>query len=377
MMKMKDLLPSWTDYPQGRLFSLDLLRGLDMFLLTVIGPLVVAAQTGWKCFPEPFYRQFFHGWEGFVLWDIIMPLFIFMCGAAMPFALRKRLQEGPGAFWKHVLGRVALLWFLGGLVQGHWAELNPNTFTPYSNTLQSIAIGYLAVAAAMTIRSRAVQIAIPVAMTVLYTVLLAFGGDYSQFGNFAYRIDHAALSALLPADNAFVVRPSHYTWFLTSLMFAVMTFAGYFATLILIGGGSQWRKAGWLFAYGAVLLALGYGSAPWIPIIKPIYTTSCTALAMGWCVISLAVLYVITDIWMFRRGTSLLLLFGQYALTAYFVSHFFAPVLSAASHLIGDGFISYLPKSSSGFALKALELVLLVLVMLVWRRLKSCGEVKK
>ena len=108
-MTMRNLLPSWADYPQGRLFSLDLLRGLDMFLLTVIGPLVVEAQASWKCFPRSFYRQFYHGWEGFVLWDVIMPLFIFMCGAAIPFALRKRLQEGPVTFWKHVLGRVALL----------------------------------------------------------------------------------------------------------------------------------------------------------------------------------------------------------------------------------------------------------------------------
>ena len=370
---IKNLLPSWSDYPLERLFSLDLLRGLDMFLLTVIGPLVVEAQASWKCFPEPFYRQFHHAWEGFVLWDIIMPLFIFMCGAAMPFALRKRLQEGSGTFWRHVLGRVALLWFLGGLVQGHWAELNPNTFSPYSNTLQSIAIGYLAVAAAMTIRSRAVQIAIPVVMTVLYTVLLAVGGDYSQFGNLAYRIDHAALSALLPADNTFVARPSHYTWALTSLMFAVMTFAGYFATLILVGDGSKWRKAGWLFAYGVLLLALGYGCSPWIPIIKPIYTTSCTALAMGWCVISLAVLYVITDIWMFRRGTSLLLLFGQHALTAYFVSHFFLPVLKSFACCIGCGIIARFP-SGEGFIMTTLCTAELIIVLVLWRRIRSVAK---
>ena len=366
-------IPNPKSYSEKRLFCLDALRGLDMFLLTMIGPMVVAVQTGWKCFPEPFYRQFHHAWEGFVLWDIIMPLFIFMCGAAIPFALRKRLQEGPGTFWKHVFKRVALLWFLGGLVQGHWAELNPNTFSPYSNTLQSIAIGYLVVAAAMTIRSRAVQIAIPVVMTVLYTVLLAFGGDYSQFGNFAYRIDHVALSALLPAGNAFVVRPSHYTWFLTSLMFAVMTFTGYFATLILIGDGSKWRKAGWLFAYGVVLLGLGYGSSPWIPIIKPIYTTSCTALAMGWCVISLAVLYVITDIWMFRRGTSLLLLFGQCALTAYFVSHFFLSALKAAAHCMGCGIIARW-QTGECFVVTALSVLELIGVLVIWRRIRGIGK---
>ena len=35
-----------------RLFSLDALRGLDMILLTVVAPLVNAAQRGWKCFPD-------------------------------------------------------------------------------------------------------------------------------------------------------------------------------------------------------------------------------------------------------------------------------------------------------------------------------------
>ena len=41
-----------------------------------------------------------------------MPLFIFICGAAVPLALPRRLDAGgrPGlAYWRHVLGRVALL----------------------------------------------------------------------------------------------------------------------------------------------------------------------------------------------------------------------------------------------------------------------------
>ena len=88
-----------------RLFSLDVLRGLDMMLLTVVGPLVCAAQKGWNCFPDWFMRQFNHGWECFTLWDIIMPLFIFMCGAAMPLALERLLKKGGGAFWRHVLAR--------------------------------------------------------------------------------------------------------------------------------------------------------------------------------------------------------------------------------------------------------------------------------
>ena len=95
-----------------RLYSLDVLRGLDMFLLTVVGPLVMAANKSWECFPPEFIQQFEHGWVGFRFWDIIQPLFIFMSGAAIPFALEKRLAAGPRVFWEHVVCRVALLWFL-------------------------------------------------------------------------------------------------------------------------------------------------------------------------------------------------------------------------------------------------------------------------
>ena len=84
-----------TDRPkaEGRLFSLDLLRGLDMLLLTVVGPFFAALDKA-VGLPSGFMRQFHHEWGGFTLWDIIMPLFIFMCGCAVPFALGKRLKDG-------------------------------------------------------------------------------------------------------------------------------------------------------------------------------------------------------------------------------------------------------------------------------------------
>ena len=62
-------------YNEERLYSLDLLRGLDMVFLTVVGPLVWAVHAGWGL-PDGFLYQFTHPWEGFAAWDIIMPLFI-------------------------------------------------------------------------------------------------------------------------------------------------------------------------------------------------------------------------------------------------------------------------------------------------------------
>ena len=365
------LLPSIADYPRERLFSLDLLRGLDMVLLTVVGPLVCAAQRSWNCFPEGFMRQFGHGWDCFTLWDIIMPLFIFMCGAAMPFAMGRRLAGGKDVFWRHVLLRVAWLWFLGGLVQGNWMDMNSRTFSPFSNTLQSIAVGYLATAAVMTVPSEKFRMLAPVALAGLYTLLLVIGGDYSRFGNFAQKVDHAILSLLLPSDNRYVANPSHYTWFLTSLMFASMTMCGFHAAQVLRAGWTEKRKAMVLFACSAGLLLLGRVSAFWIPVIKPIFTLSFTSLAMGWCVFALAFLYVVCDIWKIRRGLSIVLLFGQCALTAYFTSQFLRPVLNAFAHLMGDGLAAHLPKSAAGLVVCALSIVGMILIMLCRRKLRT------
>ena len=322
-----------------RLFSLDLLRGLDMMLLVVVGPLVKAMDKAWGLSPSVM-GQFKHGWECFTLWDIIMPLFIFMCGAAVPFALGRRIEGGKAgkSFWRHVLFRVAVLWALGMVIQGNLLSLDWGRMSPYSNTLQSIAAGYLVAACTMVIRSKAVRIAVPVVLALTYTALLAFGGDYSQFGNFAFKVDNAILTAILPADNPFVTKPSHYTWFATSLMFAAMTLAGYHATEILRVEGGKKSKAIKLFAYGVALEVVGWGVLPWIPVIKPIFTLSFTAQAMGWCVISLAVLYVLVDIFMLRKGLGIVILFGQCALTAYLVGGFFRPVLVKLAEILTQGF---------------------------------------
>ena len=79
-----------------RLFSLDVLRGLDMLFLCVVQPLIYTvcqAWCWWDFEKHPVTRQFEHFWGGFTAYDLIMPLFIFMCGAAIPLALPKRLDR--------------------------------------------------------------------------------------------------------------------------------------------------------------------------------------------------------------------------------------------------------------------------------------------
>ena len=161
-------------------------------------------------------------------------------------------------------------------------------------------------------------------------------------------------------------------------MFAAMTLVGFHATEILRSGGEKRQKAMRLFAFGAALEAFGWVVSPWIPVIKPIYTLSFTAQAMGWCVLSLAALYVLTDVLMLRKGLGVVVLFRQCALTAYLVGGFFRPVLTKLADTLIQGFPFAFGLDSAAMGLVsscvvACEITLVLAIRQGLRR-RRCGE---
>lgn len=355
-----------------RLLSLDVLRGLDMLLLTVAAPVFWAADKAWPV-PEAVRLQFRHAWGGFTLWDIVMPMFIFACGAAVPYALSKRLDEdgwATPAFWKHVFARVALLWFGGLLVQGNLATLDPLKISPFNNTLQAIAVGYLVTALVALIPFRALRIAMPLVFAAAYGALLHFLGDYTEGGNLAQAVEQKILGAILPAGSA-ALKTHGYTWFLTSLMFGAMAMCGAQCAETLRGPWSKGRKSAALFILGAALLGAGWALTLVVPCIKHIFTVSFSCLAMGWCVLALAILYVLTDVLGARRGWWPMVLFGQCAFTAYMATHFFKPALGACTKSIVQGFPRFIDKAYMPLANAVVTAVVLTLVLVIRRRLRG------
>ncbi|MBR4172475.1 MAG: DUF5009 domain-containing protein [Kiritimatiellae bacterium] len=350
----------------GRLFSLDFLRGLDMFLLVAIGPLMRGADKAWGLSPS-IMAQFRHGWEGFTLWDIIMPMFIFMCGAAIPLALTKRMKDGhpTGAFWRHVAWRFVLLWFLGMMAQGRILTLDPMQISPYNNTLQTIAAGYLITALLMLTRNRIVQIVVPVLLFAAYGILLACFGDYTETGNCAYQVEMSVLRWIVPpGSKAFQI--GGYTWFLTTMMFAFMSLCGYHCTEILRSGCTPCRKMVMLLALGGGLLGLGWLLSIWVPVIKPIFTVSFTAQAMGWCVLAWALLYLITDMYQLRRGLGVFILYGKFALTAYLCHTVFHSATDRVAQTLAQGLPRIFGAAAQPFTLACV--MVLVITWLVWIR---------
>ena len=83
-------------------------------------------------------------WEGFSSWDLVMPLFLFMSGVSIPFAFSKyKTDTNKLPIYRRIGKRVLLLWIFGMLCQGNLLALDPQNIAFFSNTLQSIAVGYL------------------------------------------------------------------------------------------------------------------------------------------------------------------------------------------------------------------------------------------
>ncbi len=313
-----------------RLLSLDVLRGLDLFMLVGLQPVLWQALGKMdESATTLFLRaQLDHvPWEGFSAWDLVMPLFLFMSGVTMPFSLPKYLsQNSHGVLWKRVIKRVLMLFAFGILVQGNILSLDPTRIYLYSNTLQAIAIGYLLTVPIMLYLKPRTQIVAIAALLILYTAPMLLFGDWSREGNFAAIVDKAILGrwrdgSYLAEDGSWQFAAWYdYTWLWSSLTFCCTVAMGSLAGgIIRRGNDNRERTAMILVAVGAALIAAGWLWGLWHPIIKRIWSGSMTLFSGGWCFLLLGVFYWWIDVKGHKRGTKWLLYYGCNAIAAYLI----------------------------------------------------------
>ena len=306
--------------PSQRIVSVDALRGFDMFWIAGGGPLVMAFC---KLFRNPLPpwldRQFDHVvWEGFVGWDLIMPLFLFIVGVAMPFSVGKRVERGDsrGSIYRKVVYRVVVLWILGMIAQGHLLAFDSHNLQFYSNTLQSIAAGYLIASIALVELPIRGQAGLCGALLVVYWALMRFvpvpgygAGVLTPDGNLAMYIDKALLGHFQDGTP--------YTWILSSLGFGATVLMGVLAGHLLRSKLAGTRKAVLLAGAGLGCLAGGWLWSFPFPIIKHLWTSSMVLWSGGWCLLLLALFYWLIDVLGYRRWAFPFIVIGMNAIVAY------------------------------------------------------------
>lgn len=321
---------------QQRLESLDVLRGFDLFCLVALGKIVhkLSEATQASVF-DSILPCFNHvHWEGFSSWDLVMPLFMFMSGITIPFALsRYKESSDKSLVYKRIAKRVILLWIFGMMCQGNLLALDPNRIYLYSNTLQAIAMGYLISALFFLHTKIRTQIIGAIILLLGYWMMMEFivignygSGNYSPDGNLAEWIDRVVLGRF--RDGASLVNGEvvfsegyRYTWILSSLTFGVTAMSGTFAGYIL--KYKEWmpqKKLTYLFIIGASMVAMGWIWGIWHPVIKKIWTSSMVLVSSGYCFLLMALFYYIIDYKGYRKYTGWLKVYGMNSIMAYMLS---------------------------------------------------------
>ena len=275
-----------------RLLSLDILRGADLAMLVLIQPILFRAlKTAHPA--EGTIGHFIMGqlshlpWEGFCFWDIIMPLFMFMSGITIPFAMAryKRGERIGGSFYRRILKRFVVLWVLG---------------------IVAVSLSFIA-----------------------YIAIFALWGhfDFTIDANICEAIDRAVLGRFRDGVQwqgaTWHWDPTyHYTWIMSSLNFIVTVYLGTLAGYLLKSTRTAMQKFRWLMWGGAAMIAVSLLMHPWIPIIKHIWSSSMTLFAGGICFVLMGLFYYIIDVKGCRRGWMWLRYYGMNSLAAYFIGDY-------------------------------------------------------
>lgn len=312
-----------------RIIAIDALRGFDMFWITGGKSLVFSITAilflKFPGFQSALDHHFHHvPWgERLVFYDLIMPLFLFIVGASMPFSFARRLEDGQSktALYRKILTRVAILWVIGMVKQGDLLRFDPGTLRLYSNTLQAIAAGYLIGGVVMLncgIRGQGIATAV---LLLLYWALLSwvpFGGHpagtIADKVNLAQHVDAWLFGSFTDASS--------YTWGLSSLGFGATVLFGILAGHILRGQSDGWRKLYLLVASGVALIVVGELWNLVHPINKYIWTSSMAVWTAGWCFLMLAAFYLVIDLLGYRKWAFLFVVLGANALVAYMADFF-------------------------------------------------------
>jgi predicted acyltransferase len=314
--------------PGRRIASIDALRGFDMFwLMQEESGLVLALAAALHLpFQSALARQLDHTpWVGFTFWDLIAPLFLFIVGLSLPFAIESRQRRGNcrKTILGHILRRTAVLIVLGlvfnGILQLNFADFR------YTGVLQRIALSYVFAAIITLMTGVRGQIAWTVALLVGYWAIMAlipvpcFGRNVlTPQGNLAGYLDRL----FLPGKFCCYVYGDN-EGYLSTIPSVATVMLGVLCAHLLKARRSENFKVWAMIAGGLVSLALGLAWGLVFPIITRLWTSSYTLYCNGWCMLLFALFYWVIDVKGYQKWAFWLKVIGLNALTIYLLQELF------------------------------------------------------
>jgi len=308
--------------PRERLLSLDALRGFDMFWITGGSYLIakIAEYSGADWLMAIAGQMYHPVWEGFVFYDLIFPLFMFISGVAIPFALVSKLERKTpkSELARKALKRALILVVLGFIYNGVFTNgfVNPR----FSSVLGQIGLAYL-FAALIVIYSKSFKswifwiagILSGYAFLQLLVPVPGFGaGVLSPEGCINSFIDRSFLPGKLDGG---IYDPEGILCIVSAV---AVTLMGAVAGYILRGGkNSDNQKIKTLLIIGAASIAAALLLNPFYPIMKKCWTTPFNLLTGGISFLLIALFYWIIDIKGWKKWSFFFRVIGMNSIFIY------------------------------------------------------------
>jgi len=312
-----------------RLASLDALRGFDMFWIAGGEGIVhsLAELTGWGVAIWASTQLRHVAWDGFVFYDMIFPLFLFIAGVAMPFSLTRRAEQGEDKkkLMLHVVRRGLILVVLGviynnGLFQMSFAE------TRFPSVLGRIGLAYMFAGLIVVNTRLRGQVMWFVGLLLGYWAAMklipvpGFGaGQLTLEGSLAGYVDRMLVPGRLYLG---VHDPEGLLATIPAISTALL---GVFAGTLLrrdLPGVTRQRKALLLAGAGVAGLVLGYLWGFAFPINKNLWSSSFVLFAGGWSLLLLALFYLVIDVWAYTRWAFFFVVIGMNSILIYMAGSF-------------------------------------------------------
>lgn len=293
-----------------RLISLDALRGF-----TIAGMILVNMPGDWGNTYWPLKHAQFNG---LTLADLVFPFFLFIVGASIVLAMKKRIDAGvpKSGLLKKIVIRTFLIFLLGVLLNWITSEFSPEL--RIAGVLQRIALCYFAGSMLFLFSTQTVQIIIGLVILIGYWILSVFvpiPGQGAPVFTWDMSWEVYVDQLLLPGKMYFG------TWdpegILSTFPAIVNTLLGIQATLLILKLNENKAKMVGLLIFGISLLVAGFLLSSSFPINKNVWTSSFVLVTCGLASLLWGVSIFVIDVKGWSRWAKPGIIFGANAITAY------------------------------------------------------------
>ncbi len=312
----------------GRLYSLDALRGFDMFWIMGAEEIFhsLAKITGFPLWVTISEQLTHPDWNGFHFYDLIFPLFLFLAGVATPYSVGRDLENGKSR--KELLTKVikrGLILVLIGVVYNNGLQLR-DSFDAYRfcSVLARIGLAYMFANIIYLYTKRTGQMIWFGALLIGYWLLLKFTsapgyapGDLTMEGNFASYIDRSILPGRLYLK---IHDPEGLMSLIPSIGTALL---GILTGSMLKNGVEPRRKKALYMAFaGIACLIIGQLWNLDFPINKNLWSSSFVMYVGGWSLLLLSLFYYIIDVLGFTKWAFFFKIIGMNSILIYISGRF-------------------------------------------------------